>query len=88
MDDPKAYAKKVRKSAEVERLLGQFLRLGSTKLNREYDRGWEFAFNRSTFFKKRVNTLMEVHGLSFEEAFDEADQGPHHEGILKTEDEE
>lgn len=67
MDDPKAYAAKVRKSAEVERLLRQFIR--TTPKTKAYDRGHTFAFEFSEAEKKQVNELMKG-GFTFEDAFD------------------
>lgn len=67
MEDPKAYAAKIRKTAEVERLLRQFIRI--TPKTKAYDRGHVFAFEFSEEKKKQVNELMEG-GCTFEEAFD------------------
>ena len=69
-DDPKAAAKKVRNTRQVEELLRQFLKLetGLGK-NAAYNRGHTFNFEWSQEQRDVVNKLMET-GMSFEEAFD------------------
>lgn len=70
-DDPKAAAKKVRNTRQVEELLRQFLKLetGLGK-NAAYNRGHTFNFEWSQEQRDVVNKLMADHGMSFEEAFD------------------
>lgn len=69
-DDPKAAAKKVRNTRQVEELLRQFLKLetGLGK-NAAYNRGHTFNFEWSQEQRDVVNKLMET-GMTFEEAFD------------------
>ena len=70
MDDPKAAAKKVRNSRQVEELLRQFLKIetGLGK-NAAYNRGHAFNFEWTQEQRDVVNQLMET-GMTFEEAFD------------------
>ena len=78
MDDPKAAAKKVRNTRQVEELLRQFLKLetGLGK-NAAYQRGhiWNFEWCSEDPTKAQpakvaeVNRLM-AEGVSFDEAFD------------------
>ena len=79
MEDPKAAAKKVRESREVENLLRQFLKM-ETGLGKSaaYQRGHIFSFDWCSEDPTKaqpakvaeVNRLMSE-GLSFEEAFDQ-----------------
>lgn len=67
-----ADTKRVRYSRQVESLLKQFQKWGeggAQAQNKDYDRGYIFAFEWPQWRKDMVNNLMSG-GSSFEEAFD------------------
>ena len=83
MEDPKAAAKKMRNTREVEGLLRQFLKMetGLGK-NAAYQRGhvWNFEWCSSDPAKAQPAKVAEVNrlmneGLSFDEAFDRVARG-------------